>query len=43
MLTGLPPVSIAYPEIFLLAAGCAILVIDLIYPRLDPRITYNRG
>src|SRR5713101_8977143 len=29
MLTGLPPVSIAYPEIFLLAAGCAILVIDL--------------
>ena len=29
MLTGLPPMSIAYPEIFLLAAGCAILVIDL--------------
>ncbi len=29
MLTGLPPISIAYPEIFLLAAGCAILVIDL--------------
>ena len=30
MLTDLPPVSIAYPEIFLLAAGCAILVIDLL-------------
>jgi len=29
MLTDLPPISIAYPEIFLLAAGCAILVIDL--------------
>src|SRR5712691_7574403 len=29
MLTDLPPVSLAYPEIFLLAAGCAILVIDL--------------
>ena len=29
MLTGLPPMSLAYPEIFLLAAGCAILVIDL--------------
>ena len=29
MLTDLPPISIAYPEIFLLAAGCAVLVIDL--------------
>src|SRR6266568_3655644 len=29
MLTDLPPISLAYPEIFLLAAGCAILVIDL--------------
>src|SRR5882672_8850751 len=29
MLTGLPIMLPAYPEIFLLAAGCAILVIDL--------------
>jgi len=29
MLTGLPVMLLAYPEIFLLAAGCAILVIDL--------------
>jgi NADH-quinone oxidoreductase subunit N len=29
MLTGLPPMSLAYPEIFLLAAGCTILLIDL--------------
>src|SRR3979409_1386095 len=29
MLTGLPIMLLAYPEIFLLAAGCAILVIDL--------------
>ena len=29
MLTDLPIMLPAYPEIFLLAAGCAILVIDL--------------
>jgi NADH-quinone oxidoreductase subunit N len=29
MLTNLPPVLLAYPEIFLLVAACAILVIDL--------------
>jgi NADH-quinone oxidoreductase subunit N len=29
MITGLPVMLVAYPEIFLLAAGCAILVIDL--------------
>src|SRR5258705_13502253 len=29
MLTDLPIMLLAYPEIFLLAAGCAILVIDL--------------
>src|SRR2546427_12590837 len=29
MLTRLPIMLLAYPEIFLLAAGCAILVIDL--------------
>jgi len=40
MLTGLPPISIAYPEIFLLAAGCAILVIDLFLGEDRRWVTY---
>jgi NADH-quinone oxidoreductase subunit N len=40
MLTGLPPLSIAYPEIFLLAAGCAILVIDLFLAEDRRWVTY---
>src|SRR2546427_1340175 len=40
MLTDLPPISIAYPEIFLLAAGCAILVIDLFLAVEGRWITY---
>ncbi len=40
MLTDLPPISIAYPEIFLLAAGCAILVIDLFLTEDRRWVTY---
>jgi NADH-quinone oxidoreductase subunit N len=40
MLTDLPPVLIAYPEIFLLAAGCAILVIDLFLKDATRWVTY---
>jgi NADH-quinone oxidoreductase subunit N len=33
VLSNLPLMLVAYPEIFLLAAGCAILVIDLFLPQ----------
>src|SRR6266550_4556038 len=40
MLTGLPVMLLAYPEIFLLAAGCAILVIDLFLKDATRWVTY---
>src|SRR5258707_13571607 len=40
MLTGLPAMLLAYPEIFLLAAGCAILVIDLFLKDATRWVTY---
>jgi NADH-quinone oxidoreductase subunit N len=40
MLTGLPVMLLAYPEIFLLAAGCAILVIDLFLRDATRWVTY---
>src|SRR6266853_942883 len=40
MLTGLPIMLLAYPEIFLLAAGCAILVIDLFLAQDSRWVTY---
>ncbi|HYS58583.1 MAG TPA: NADH:ubiquinone oxidoreductase subunit N, partial [Burkholderiales bacterium] len=40
MLTGLPIMLLAYPEIFLLAAGCAILVIDLFLKDATRWVTY---
>jgi len=40
MLTGLPPMSLAYPEIFLLAAGCTILLIDLFLAEDRRWVTY---
>src|SRR5258706_14272724 len=40
MLTGLPVMLLAYPEIFLLAAGCAILVIDLFLEDATRWVTY---
>src|SRR5712664_3206623 len=40
MMTRLPPLSIAYSEIFLLAAGCAILVIDLFLAEDRRWLTY---
>src|SRR5258708_7368457 len=40
MMTGLPVMLPAYPEIFLLAAGCAILVIDLFLKDATPWMTY---
>jgi NADH-quinone oxidoreductase subunit N len=40
MLTGLPIMLPAYPEIFLLAAGCAILVIDLFLPDRTRWVSY---
>src|SRR5690242_11268550 len=40
MLTNLPIMLPAYPEIFLLAAACAILVIDLFLRQESRRLTY---
>src|SRR5712672_1419544 len=40
MLTRLPIMLLAYPEIFLLAAGCAILVIDLFLKDATRWVTY---
>jgi NADH-quinone oxidoreductase subunit N len=40
MLTGLPIMLPAYPEIFLLASGCAILVIDLFLKEERRWLTY---
>src|SRR2546430_15583970 len=40
MLTRLPIMLLAYPEIFLLAAACAILVIDLYLKEATRWITY---
>src|SRR5713101_2076774 len=40
MLTRLPIMLLAYPEIFLLAAGCAILVIDLFLTDAKRWVTY---
>ena len=40
MLTGLPVMLLAYPEMFLLAAGCAILVIDLFLKDATRWVTY---
>ena len=40
MLTRLPIMLLAYPEIFLLAAGCAILVIDLFLKDTTRWVTY---
>jgi len=40
MLTNLPIMFLAYPEIFLLAAGCAILVADLFLDDRRRRILY---
>src|SRR5260221_167158 len=40
MLTGLPVMLLAYPEIFLLAAGCAILVVDLFLKDATRWVTY---
>src|SRR5438309_2337202 len=40
MLTRLPIMLLAYPEIFLLAAGCAILVIDLFLKDSTRWVTY---
>src|SRR3979490_1581368 len=40
MLTRLPIMLLAYPEIFLLAAGCAILVIDLFLKDARRWVTY---
>src|SRR5258706_10558725 len=40
MLTGLPAMLLAYPEIFLLAAGCAILVIALFLKDATRWVTY---
>jgi NADH-quinone oxidoreductase subunit N len=40
MLTGLPVMLLAYPEIFLLAAACAILVIDLFLKDATRWVTY---
>src|SRR5258705_4736419 len=39
-LTGLPVMLLAYPEVFLLAAGCAILVIDLFLKDAARWVTY---
>ncbi|HET7766907.1 MAG TPA: NADH-quinone oxidoreductase subunit NuoN [Burkholderiales bacterium] len=41
MLTNLPIMLPAYPEIFLLAAGCAILVIDLFLPDRMRWVSYS--
>src|SRR5260221_6691383 len=40
MLTGLPVMLLAYREIFVLAAGCAILVIDLFLKDATRWVTY---
>ncbi|HEX9193746.1 MAG TPA: NADH-quinone oxidoreductase subunit NuoN [Burkholderiales bacterium] len=40
MLTDLPIMLLAYPEIFLLVAACAILVIDLFLPDSGRYLTY---
>jgi len=40
MLTHLPIMLLAYPEIFLLASGCAILVIDLFLTQERRWVTY---
>jgi NADH-quinone oxidoreductase subunit N len=40
MMTNLPPVLLAYPEIFLLAAACVILVADLFIPDRMRWVTY---
>src|SRR5258706_3416932 len=40
MLTGLPVMLLAYPGIFLLAAGCAILVVDLFLKDATRWVTY---
>src|SRR3989440_10275395 len=40
MLTRLPIMLLAYPEIFLLAAGCAILVTDLFLKDATRWVTY---
>ena len=40
MMTNLPPVLLAYPEIFLLAAACVILVVDLFLSDRMRWVTY---
>ena len=41
MLTSLPPLLLAYPEIFLLVMACAILVIDLFVKDSTRWVTYT--
>src|SRR5258708_26990076 len=43
MLTGLPIMLLAYPEIFLLAAGCGILVIAVFFAQDSRWVTYVLG